>query len=96
MTLALVEPTIIIDGLNQEYLDEWIAYRAEDLKKPMTPRAIKMMIRKLLKWSPAEQERLICLAIERNWQAVYWEEAAKQTSRHTTLESDLTDRSWAE
>ena len=93
MTLALVEQAT---GLNQEYLDEWIAYREEDLNKPMTPRAIKMLTKKLLQWSVPEQERLICNAIEMNWRGVYWAEAPKQTSsRETSLEHDLTNTDWA-
>ena len=93
MTLSLVQATI---GINQEYLDEWIAYREEDLKKPMTPRAIKMMTKKLLQWGEAEQERLICHAIEMNWRGIYWVEAPKQQStRQSTIEQDLTNTDWA-
>ena len=93
MALTLVQQTI---GINQEYLDEWIAYRAEDLKKPMTPRAISMLTRKLLQWSEAEQERLICHAIEHCWRGIYWVEAPKQQStRQSTIEQDLTNTDWA-
>ena len=93
MTLSLVQATI---GINQEYLDEWIAYREEDLKKPMTPRAIKMLTKKLLQYSELEQERLICNAIEMNWKGVYYTEPQKQcTSKSTSIESDLSDKSWA-
>lgn len=83
-------------GLNQEALDEWMDYRAEDLKKPMTPRAIKMVTKKLLQWSEQEQERLIENAIENNWRGIYWVDPPKQqTTRQTDIVDDLTDTSWA-
>jgi len=95
MALALVESQVTM-GLNQECLDEWIAYREEDLKKPMTPRAIKMVKKKLMQWSEAEQERLICHAIEHNWRGIYWVEPPKQaTTRQSDIRDDLTDTSWA-
>jgi len=85
-----------LTGLNTEYLDEWIAYRNEDLKKPMTPRAIKMLTKKLLQWSEEEQERLICNAIEMNWRGVHYVDPPKSAStRQTSIRDDLTDTSWA-
>lgn len=94
MTLALVTHTQI--GLNQDALDEWIAYRAEDLKKPMTARAIKMVEKKLKQYSEAEQMRLVEHAIEMNWRGIYYVEPQKQAStRNTSLRDDLTDTSWA-
>ena len=93
-SLRLVVPELI--GINQEYLNEWIAYRNEDLKKPMTPRAIKMLTKKLLQWSEQEQERLICHAIEMNWMGIYYVEPPKSAStRQTSIRDDLTDTSWA-
>lgn len=93
MALSLVQQTI---GINQEWLDEWIAYRAEDLKKPMTPRAIAMVTKKLLQWSEVEQERMICHAIEMNWRGIHWVEAPRQqTARQSTIEQDLHNTDWA-
>ena len=93
-SLRLVVPELI--GINQEYLNEWIAYRNEDLKKPMTSRAIKMLTKKLLQWSEEEQERLICHAIEMNWMGIYYVEPPKSAStRQTSIRDDLTDTSWA-
>jgi len=93
-SLRLAVPELI--GINQEYLDEWIAYRNEDLKKPMTPRAIKMLTKKLIQWSEQEQERLICHAIEMNWMGIYYVEPPKSAStRQTSIRDDLTDTSWA-
>lgn len=83
-------------GLNQEALDEWLAYRAEDLKKPMTPRAIKMVKKKLMQWTHDEQMRMVESAIESNWRGIYYVEPPKQkSSRQTSLVDDLTDTSWA-
>ena len=97
MELQLVDNQEI--RLNQEWLDEWIAYREEDLSKPMTPSAVKMLTNKLLKWSLDDQERLISNAIEMNWRGVYWVEPPKQplatSTRNTTLQQDLSDTSWA-
>ena len=97
MELQLVSDNQIEqDGINQEWLEEWIAYRKEDLKKPCTPRAVSMLKKKLIQWSPAEQERLICHAIEMNWQGIYWVEPPKQvTTRTRSIEQDLMDTSWA-
>jgi hypothetical protein len=95
MALALVADQRII-GINQEWLDEWIAYREEDLHKPMTPRAIRMLTKKLLQWSEPEQERVICNAIEMNWKGVHWiDPPRRQTTKHSSLQDDLTDTSWA-
>jgi hypothetical protein len=94
MALALVQQVEI--GLNMEYLNEWIAYREEDLRKPMTPRAIKMLQKKLLNYSEPEQERLICNAIEMNWKGVYWIDPPKQqTTRQADIYTELSDTSWA-
>lgn len=92
--LKLIQQTQI--GLNQAALDEWLAYRAEDLKKPMTPRAIKMVKKKLMQWSLDEQMRMVESAIESNWRGIYYVEPPKQqSSRQTSLVDDLTDTSWA-
>jgi hypothetical protein len=95
MGLELVQQQQTI-GLNQDAIDEWVAYRAEDLKKPMTPRAIRMVEKKLLQWSEPEQMRMVEAAIENNWRGIYWVEPSKQaTTRQTSLEQDLRDTSWA-
>ena len=95
MALALVDNQITI-GINEAALEEWMAYREEDLKKPMTPRAVKMVRKKLLQWSELEQERLIEHAIEHNWRGIYWVDAPKQaTTRQSDIYDDLTDTSWA-
>jgi hypothetical protein len=84
------------DGINSEYLEEFIAYRKEDLKKPLTPRGIKMLKKKLSAWSEVDQIRLIEHAMECTWKTVFWTDPPKQhTSKSTSIESDLTDRSWA-
>ena len=82
MSLKVVQNQEIV-GLNKEYLEEWIAYREEDLKKPMTPRAIKMLTKKLLKWSEEEQERIICHSIEMNWKGVYYIEKPREKDNGT-------------
>jgi hypothetical protein len=93
LQLASTHPTI---NINEEYLAEWISYREEDLGSPMTPRAIKMLTKKLLRYSIPEQERIICTSIERNWKGVHYTPPERQaSSRQNTIQDDLTDRSWA-
>lgn len=87
----------LVSGINQEMLDEWIAYRAEDKKKPMTPRAIKMTTKFLSKYSEEEQERLICLAIRNNWEGLHYVPPEKgRSTRDMDLREMLTDTSWAD
>jgi len=94
MALALVTVQNTI-GINQEWLDEWIAYRAEDKKKPMTPRAIKMTIKWLLNYHEQEQERLIAHAIRNGWEGLHYvEPPKKQSSRQSDIYTELTDKSW--
>ena len=91
--LRLVQQTQI--GLNQSALDEWIAYRGEDKRKPMTPRAVKMTIKWLLAYPEDEQERLISHAIMMNWEGLHYVEPPKAAStRKTSLADDLNDMSW--
>ena len=95
MALELVQSQIDA-GINEEALEEWIAYRDEDLKKPMTPRAIKMLTKKLLQWSYPEQMRMVEGSIEMNWKGVYYQEPPRQlSSKDTTIEDDINDTSWA-
>ena len=96
MTLALVQQQTI--GLNDEWLQEWVSYRAEDKKKPMTPRAIKMTQKWLLAYPEEEQERLISRAIRNNWEGLHYVPPPKQTATSTrsrSLEQDLMDKDWA-
>ena len=94
MALALVQPATI--GLNQEAIEEWAAYREEDLKKPLTPRARRMVEKKLMAYSEPEQMRLVEAAIENNWRGIHYVDPPRQaTSRQTDIYEELTDTSWA-
>ena len=94
MSLRVVQQQVI--GLNQAALDEWIAYRREDCKKPMNQRAVDRVIKKLLRYSEEEQERLIDHAIEMEWQGIYYVEPQRvQDSRSSSIADDLNDTSWA-
>jgi hypothetical protein len=93
MTLALINQTEIQEA---EWVTEWAAYRAEDKKKPLTPRALKMVKKWLSKYSEPEQERLIEHAIMNNWEGLHYVEPPKEAStRHRTLQEDLMDTSWS-
>ena len=96
MALALVEQQTII-GLNQEAIEEWAAYWEEDLKKPLTPRARRMVEKKLMQWSEPEQMRMVEAAIENNWRGIHYVEPPKQTTtRKADIYEELTDTSWAQ
>jgi hypothetical protein len=93
MELVAHEITI---GLNQEAIEEWAAYREEDLGKPLTPRARRMVEKKLLQWSESEQMRMVEAAIENNWRGIHYVEPPRQQStKQSTIRDDLTDTSWA-
>jgi hypothetical protein len=87
----------ITEGLNQEAMEEWEAYREEDLKKPLTPRAKKMVQKKLMQWGHNEQMRLVELAIENNWRGIHYQEPPRQhtSTKTSSLSDDLHDLSWA-
>ena len=95
MELRLVQQQEI--GINQEALNEWIEYRGEDLKKPMSKRAITKLLNKLQQWSESDQRRLIDHAIEMEWRGVYWVDPPKpRGTRQASIEDDLRDTSWAD
>ena len=95
MRLELVQQDIITES---EWVQEWIDYRAEDKKKPLTPRALKMVKKWLSKYPEAEQERLVELAIMNGWEGLHYVPPPKQTATSTrsrSLEQDLMDTSWS-
>ena len=94
MALQIVQQHVM--GLNQQALDEWIEYRREDSKKPMSQRAVDKVVKKLLQWPDTEQQRLVDEAIEHEWTGIHYVEPVKvQTTRQTTLHDDLTSTDWA-
>ena len=92
MPLALVQMDI---SLNQEALDEFIEHRVE-LKKPMTPLAIKKAIKMLTKFPIDHQQHMVDAAILSGWRAIWPVDPPRQMStKQTTLQQDLNDTSWA-
>lgn len=84
--------------INQEAVDEWSAYREEDLKKPLTPRALKMVKKKLSNYPEGEQMRIVEACIENNWRGIHYTQPPKQvqnSTRDRSLQDDLTDTSWS-
>ena len=57
----------------------------------MSQRAIDRVVKKLLKYSEAEQARLIDHAIEHEWQGIYWVEPQEQGDSHSDLVGALSD-----
>lgn len=106
MTLKIVQhktPELVFDDavypVNQEALTEWSAYREEDLKKPLTPRALRMVSKKLTQWTESEQMRIVEASIENNWRGIHYTEPPKQpgnSTRDTSLLDDLTNTDWAQ
>ena len=94
--LALVGERQTIIGLNEEALTEWIEYRKEK-KKPLSPRALGMCERFLLKYSEPHQWYLVEQAIMNDWQGLHHKDMpqASTSTKSTTLAEDLNDRSWA-
>ena len=99
--LALVgEVELIFDDavypVNQEAVDEWAAYREEDMKKKLTPRALKMVAKRLSQWPHDHQMKAVERSIEHNWLGIHYQMPQASTStKSTTLAEDLNDRSWA-
>ena len=60
-------------SLNQEALDEWIAYRKE-IKKPLKPMSIDRVIKKLIKLSQGDlkiQAAMVEQSIENGWTGLF-------------------------
>ena len=100
MQLALVQPQEIAIqeeiGLDRTALDEFIEHRQE-IKKPMTPLAIKKAKKFLLKYPESYQQHLVDHAILNGWRGLYHVEPPKRlSSRDTNIMDDLTDTSWAD
>ena len=106
MNLKLVQqdtPELVFDDavypVNEEALSEWSAYREEDLKKPLTPRALRMVSKKLIQWTESEQMRIVEASIENNWRGIHYTSPPKQagtSTRDTSLLDDLTNTDWAQ
>ena len=94
--LALVGERQTIIGLNEEAMSEWIEYRKEK-KKPLSPRALGMCERFLLKYSEAHQWYLVEQAIMNDWQGLERQKpkANGTSTKSTSLADDLNDRCWA-
>jgi len=82
-------------GVNEEALQEWIQYR-EEKKKPLSALALKKTQNLMLKFSEAQQQLMVDVAIMNDWQGLHVvDEPKEQTTRSTKLIDDLTDTSWA-
>ena len=82
-------------GVNNEALEEWIEYRREK-GKPLSSLALKKTQNIMLKFDEAQQQLMVDTAIMNDWQGLHAVDAPKQqTTRHTALIDDLTDKSWA-
>ena len=93
MELQLVsdQPT----DINQEALEEFQEHRIE-IKKPMTPLAIKKAMKVLRPFSLEQQQYMVDQAILNGWRGLFPVDPPKQiTSRTRTIQDDLTDTSWA-
>jgi hypothetical protein len=96
MELALVgNEQLVIDGLNEEAIAEWIEYR-EDKKKPLSKLALKKTQNLLLKHDHAQQQLMVDTAVMNDWQGIHVVDPPKQnTTRERSLSQDLNDKSWA-
>ena len=96
MELQLVSDNQIEqDGINQIALEEFQEHRVE-IKKPMTPLAIKKAIKVLMPFSLEQQQYMVDQAILNGWRGLFPVDPPKQfSSRTRTLQDELTDTSWA-
>ena len=93
MAIELVQQQDI--DLNQTALDEFIQHRIE-LKKPMTPLAIKKAGNILRPFPYAHQQYMVDTAIVSGWRGLFPCDPPRQmTTKQTTLEQDINDTSWA-
>ena len=85
--------------INETALQEFIDWRRDELKKPMTPLAIKKLRTKLEPFTDAEQVKALDRAIKGRWSGVFPEKERQivktNSTRDLTLEDQLNDRSWA-
>ena len=93
MALALVQQQDI--NLNQQALDEFIEHRIE-LKRPMTPLAIKKAANILKPFPFDHQQYMVDTAIISGWRGLFPVDPPRQIStKQPTLQQDLNDTSWA-
>jgi hypothetical protein len=93
MTLQLISDNQT--DINQIALEEFQEHRVE-LKKPMTPLAIKKAIKVLLPYSLEQQQYMVDQAILNGWRGLFpVREPIKISSRENSIEHDLHDTSWA-
>ena len=59
-----------MNKLNQEAIEDWIAYRKE-IKKPLKPMSIKGVTKKLLKHPYEVQEAMVEQSITNGWQGLF-------------------------
>lgn len=87
-------PFSLPDTIDRELFEDFVSSRREN-KKPMTPIAIKRLVRKLERLQAEGHcpNKLLEKSIIPGWQDVYPDESTKKT--HSFIEKH-TDRSWAE
>ena len=94
MTIQLVQ-TGSENNINYEALEEFKEHR-EEIKKPMTPLAIKKAIKTLAPFSYEQQQYMVDRAILSGWRGLFPVDPPKATStKQTSLKDDLNDTSWA-
>ena len=84
-------------GVNEEALGEFIEHRKE-MKKPMTPLAIKKATKMLLKHDWDHQQYMVDRAILSGWTGLWDVEPPRQmvvSTRDTSIIDDINDTSWA-
>jgi len=86
---------VMVLGVNEEALSEWIEYRREK-KKPLSNLALKKTQNLMAKFEYEHQQLMVDAAIMNDWQGLHPIEKPKEhTTRNTSLHQDLTDKSWA-
>ena len=97
-------PLLLPDSIDRDTLQTFIDARKEDVKKPITPRAIEMLLKKLHRLEA--QGHCPNLLLERSiingWQDVYPDDSTKRAQSFIGVHTDrswrdgMMDRSWAD
>lgn len=86
-------------SVNNDALEEWVEYRKEN-KKPLSPLALKKVIKKLSAHDLEHQQHMVDEAIENDWTGLHEVERKKQITlkpdNQVGFVAKHTDKSWRE
>ena len=82
-------------AINQEAYELWREYRKE-IRKPLSRLSVEMQFKLLAGYPYDEQQAIIEQSIRNSWIGLFEpKQQATNSTRHSSLEADLLDTSWA-